>query len=65
MLEMLRVASEVRVFPLLDLDLRRSAHLDPVVTRLRSVDFHAEIVAVPYEFQKGGGQMLRVKRPSS
>jgi hypothetical protein len=62
MLEMLRVAREVRVFPLLDLDLQRSAHLDPVTAELRSADFHSEIVSVPYEFQKGGGQMLRVVR---
>jgi hypothetical protein len=62
-LEMLRVANEVRVFPLLDLDCRLSAHLDPVVARLRAANFNAEIVYVPYEFQKGGGQMLRVKRP--
>jgi hypothetical protein len=65
LLEMLRVANEVRVFPLLDLDCRRSMHLDPVVARLRSANFHAEIVDVAYEFQKGGGQMLSVKRPSS
>lgn len=65
MLEMLRVANEVRVFPLLDLDCQRSAHLDPVVARLRSANFHAEIVDVAYEFQKGGGQMLRVKKPSN
>jgi hypothetical protein len=65
MLEMLRVANEVRIFPLLDLDLRRSAHLDPVLARLRSANFNAEIVDVSYEFQKGGGQMLRVKRTSS
>ena len=62
MLEMLRVAQEVRVFPLLDLDLRRSAHLDPVMAELRSANFYAEIVDVPYTFQKGGGQMLRVVR---
>jgi hypothetical protein len=62
MLEILRVAREVRVFPLLDLDLQRSAHLDPVIAELRSADFHAEIVNVPYEFQKGGGRMLRVIR---
>ena len=60
MLEMLRVAQEVRVFPLLDLDCRRSAHLEPVMAELRSADFLTEIVDVPYEFQKGGGQMLRV-----
>ena len=59
MLEMLRVAREVRVFPLLDLDLRRAAHLDPVVAELRSANFDAEIIDVPYKFQKGGGQMLR------
>jgi hypothetical protein len=43
MLEMLRVAREVRVFPLLDLDLQRSAHLDPVTAELRSADFNSEI----------------------
>jgi len=62
MLEMLRVAQEVRVFPLLDLDLQRSAHLVPILAELRSANFHADIVDVPYEFQKGGGQMLRVNR---
>jgi len=62
MLEMLRVAPEVRVFPLLDLHLQRSAHLDPVMAKLRSENFYAEIVDVPYTFQKGGGQMLRVVR---
>jgi hypothetical protein len=64
MREMLRVAEEVRVFPLLDLDCRLSAHLDPVIAELRSADFQPEIVQVPYEFQKGGGQMLRVIRRS-
>jgi hypothetical protein len=59
-LEMVRVAREVRVFPLLDLDLQRSSHLDPVMAELRFANFDAEIVDVPYEFQKGGGQMLRV-----
>jgi hypothetical protein len=64
MREMLRVAEEVRVFPLLDLDCRLSVHLDPVMAELRSADFQPEIVQVPYEFQKGGGQMLRVIRRS-
>ncbi len=59
-LEMVRVAREVRVFPLLDLDLQRSSHLDPVMAELRFANFDAEIVDVHYEFQKGGAQMLRV-----
>ncbi|PWT83602.1 MAG: SAM-dependent methyltransferase [Acidobacteria bacterium] len=62
MLEMLRVAQEVRVFPLLDLDLQRSPHLDPVMAELQSANFYADVVDVPYSFQKGGGQMLRVIR---
>jgi hypothetical protein len=49
---------------LLDLDCRLSAHLDPVVAELRSADFQPEIVQISYEFQKGGGQMLRVIRRS-
>jgi hypothetical protein len=65
MLEMLRVAREVRAFPLLDLDLQRSAHLEPVMAELRSADFQVEIVDVPYIFQKGGGQMLRARRHAS
>ena len=65
MLEMLRVAREVRAFPLLDLDLQRSPHLEPVMAELRSADFQVEIVDVPYIFQKGGGQMLRARRHAS
>jgi hypothetical protein len=61
-LEMLRVAAEIRVFPLLDLDCRPSMHRDEIMTQLRSANFEAEIVEVPYEFQKGGGQMLRARR---
>jgi hypothetical protein len=65
MLEMLRVAREVRAFPLLDLNLQRSPHLEPVMAELRSADFQVEIVDVPYIFQKGGGQMLRARRHAS
>jgi len=60
--EMLRVAEEVRLFPLLDLDCRISAHLRPVITEFQLANFHPEIVTVPYVFQKGGGQMLRISR---
>jgi hypothetical protein len=33
-------------------------HRDEIMTQLRSANFEAEIVEVPYEFQKGGGQRL-------
>ena len=58
--EMARVAAEVRIFPLLDMAGAPSAHLDPVVERLRGDGLRGEVLAVPYEFQRGGDRMLRV-----
>jgi hypothetical protein len=59
-LEMCRVAGEARVFPLLDYNARRSEHVDPVVDRLKRQGFEVRIETVPYEFQRGGNEMLRV-----
>ena len=58
--EMARVATEVRIFPLLDMAGRRSAHLEPAVEALRTAGLRAEVLRVPYEFQRGGDEMLRV-----
>jgi hypothetical protein len=58
--ELCRVASETRVFPLLELGAVRSRHLDAVVDRLGKDGFAVSIEKVPYEFQRGGNQMLRV-----
>jgi hypothetical protein len=60
--ELLRVSEEVRVFPLLDLDCRISAYTDPVASELRDEGHTVEISLVPYEFQKGANQMLRIRR---
>ena len=59
--ELLRVAKGVRIFPLLDLDGRRSHHLEPLRTALAGDGFDSEIVRVDYEFQKGGNEMLRIE----
>lgn len=59
-LEMARIAREVRVFPLLNLSNRRSCHLDAVVTVLAQRDLKAVIEPVPYEVQRGGNEMLRI-----
>jgi len=59
---MLRVAPEVRIFPLLDLDNHRSVHLDPLRRALEDEGHGSEVVAVEYEFQKGANQMLRLSR---
>jgi hypothetical protein len=60
--ELLRVAREVRVFPLLDMAARKSPHVDAVVTDARSAGYHAEVLRVDYEFQRGGNEMLRLSR---
>ena len=60
--EMLRVAREVRVFPLLTLDGKRSPHLDFVTEHLGKLGFSITVRRVPYEFQRGGNEMLHIER---
>ena len=62
LLEMLRVAQEVRVFPLLALDGSPSLHVGRVCERLVALGFRASVVGVPYEFQQGGDRMLVARR---
>lgn len=59
-LELCRVAREVRIFPLLDLKCRKSAYIEPVRTRLMEPGYTVEITRVNYEFQKGGNEMMRI-----
>ncbi|WGS83996.1 class I SAM-dependent methyltransferase [Methylomonas sp. UP202] len=59
--EMLRVASEVRVFPLLTLDGSISPYLSLVSEEFASRGFDVQINKVDYEFQRGGNQMLVIK----
>jgi len=60
--EMLRVAGDVRVFPLLDLHGRPSEMVSPVMAALRKQGYALELRRIPYEFQKGGHTMLRIAR---
>ena len=60
--EMARVAREVRIFPLLMLGNVRSTHLDAVRAELGRLGYGHEVRKVPYEFQKGGDEMLVVRR---
>lgn len=62
LLEMLRVAAEVRVFPLLTLSQEQSPHLKPLREVLSRAGFTARIERVNYELQRGGNEMLRVRR---
>jgi hypothetical protein len=54
--EMLRVAKEVRIFPVVDLNANRSKHLDYILENYTD----CKLITVNYEFQKGGNQMLKI-----
>lgn len=59
---LLRVAREVRIFPLLALRAERSQHLEPVCEQLRREGHALSIEQVGYELQRGGNEMLRLRR---
>lgn len=63
--ELLRVAQEVRIFPLLKLDGEPSPYTETVVEKLSSQGFDVQVRSVAYEFQKGGNQMLKVNHKRS
>jgi hypothetical protein len=60
-LEMCRVAREVRIFPLLALGAVPSPLVERVADELRSQRFVVSIEDVDYEFQRGGNQMMRIR----
>ena len=61
LIEMARVAPEVRVFPLVTAFTGElSPHLAPVMEYLRSRNYAVEVRQVEYEFQRGGNRMLVV-----
>lgn len=63
--ELCRVATEVRIFPLLALGGEGSPFVEVCVRDLRGMGHDVSIEAVPYEFQRGGNQMMRIGRPIS
>ncbi len=58
--EMCRVASEARVFPLITLEGAPSPHLRPVTEALQRDGFVTKTETVSYEFQQGGNEMMRI-----
>ena len=60
--EMKRVASEVRVFPVvMQFSGETSPHLEFVMEELQARGLKVELRKVDYEFQKGGNEMLWVR----
>jgi len=58
---MLRLSCEVRVFPLLTLEGASSPHLPLINEHFSGHGISLEIKRVPYEFQRGGNEMLVIK----
>ncbi len=69
-LEMCRVAEEARIFALLASSVHAvggeegeaSPHLGTVVDGLEHRGYEVRVEGVPYEFQRGGDEMLRVRK---
>jgi hypothetical protein len=59
--ELCRVSREVRIFPLLALDCRTSPYISPIQSYFRDMGYAIDILHVPYEFQKGGNEMMRIR----
>lgn len=59
--EMLRVGREVRVFPLLDMEGRRSEHLDASIEALKPVA-RVDLLSVPFEFRRGDSTLFRLAK---
>ncbi len=59
--ELCRVGREVRVFPLLALGGRPSPFVSAASDEARAAGHEVAIERVPYEFQRGGNQMMRIR----
>jgi hypothetical protein len=51
-----------RIFPLLALGGSRSRFLPGVTSTLQAAGHEVSVEAVPYEFQRGGNEMMRIIR---
>ncbi|MBD2203930.1 SAM-dependent methyltransferase [Calothrix sp. FACHB-1219] len=59
---LLTISPEVRIFPLLKLNCEISPYLEPVIQKFSNQGFDVQLQPVAYEFQKGGNQMLTIRK---
>ena len=60
--ELCRVCGETRVFPLLQLGAIPSPHVEPLSAHFKAAGYEVAQIQVPYEFQRGGNRMLRIRK---
>ncbi len=61
--ELMRVAREVRVYPLVTLEGEPSAHLEAALALAEAGGWSAERMPVDYRFQRGADRMLQLRAP--
>ena len=59
--ELLRIGTEVRIFPIVDVNSNPSPFLSPVIDELEKEEVTCSVERVPYHFQKTGNEMLRLR----
>lgn len=63
-LELTRVAAEVRVFPLVPVGLTSNPDLDAVRAELAAAQLSTTVHPVEYEFQRGGDHLMSIRHES-
>ena len=58
--ELIRIAKEVRIHPLIDLAVNRSVHLDPAINEIEKEGYLVEIKKIEYDMQPNGNIMLSI-----
>lgn len=61
MTEMLRVCKEIRIFPIVDLDANQTDFVTKIIDYFKK-NYQVEIAQTRYEFQKGGNQLLVIRK---
>ena len=62
--ELLRIGTEVRIFPIVDVNSNPSSFLSPVINALEKDGITCSVERVPYHFQKTGNEMLVARHVS-
>jgi len=57
---LLRVAREVRIFPLLTYNGDACEFVEPIVERFTKAGRTVSLEQVPYEFQRGGNKVMKI-----
>ena len=60
--EMLRVAKEVRIFPLVTLSGKRYSYLNAIIMALKHKGYQVDIITTEYEFQQNAFEMLKINK---